>query len=87
MAAARWTSYDASFPAQMGGGDEKALPSRRQTSTAVKRKGREAPRAALRRSSSRIGQIEVARLARELNEVGSGPLGGSHSSIRKLRVE
>jgi hypothetical protein len=32
MAAALWTSYDASFPAQMGGGDKKALPSRRQTS-------------------------------------------------------
>ena len=30
MAGALWTSYDASFQAQMGGGDEKALPSRRQ---------------------------------------------------------
>jgi hypothetical protein len=34
----------------------------------LKLKGRNAPRAAPRRSSSRIGQIEVARLARELNE-------------------
>jgi hypothetical protein len=32
MAGALWTSYNASFPAQMGGGDEKALPSRRQAS-------------------------------------------------------
>ena len=31
MAGALWTSYDVSFPA-MGGGDEKALQSRRQTS-------------------------------------------------------
>jgi hypothetical protein len=31
MAGALWTSYDVSFP-RMGGGDEKALPSRRQTS-------------------------------------------------------
>ena len=31
MAGARWTSYDVSFPA-MGGGDEKALPSRQQAS-------------------------------------------------------
>jgi two-component system, NtrC family, sensor kinase len=35
---------------------------------ALKLKGRNAPRATPRRSSSRIGQIEVARLARELNE-------------------
>jgi hypothetical protein len=32
MAGALWTGYDASFPCQMGGGGEKALPSRRQTS-------------------------------------------------------
>ena len=32
MVGARGTSYHASFPAQMGGGDEKALPSRRQAS-------------------------------------------------------
>jgi SAM domain (Sterile alpha motif) len=32
MVGALWTSYDASFPVQMGGGDEKALPSTRQTS-------------------------------------------------------
>jgi hypothetical protein len=32
MAGALWTSYDVSFPAQMGGGDEKALQSREQTS-------------------------------------------------------
>jgi hypothetical protein len=31
MAGALWTSYDASFPA-MGGGNEKALQSRQQTS-------------------------------------------------------
>ena len=42
MAAALWTSYDASFPAQMGGGDEKALPSRRQTSQGATPQGVEA---------------------------------------------
>jgi hypothetical protein len=31
MAGALWNGYDVSFPA-MGGGDEKALPSRRRTS-------------------------------------------------------
>ena len=32
MAGTPRTSYDASFPAQIDGGDEKALPSRRQAS-------------------------------------------------------
>jgi hypothetical protein len=32
MAGATFARYDASFPAQMGGGDEEALPSRRQAS-------------------------------------------------------
>ena len=43
-------------------------PAKAQRRKALKLKGRNAPRAAPRRSSSRIGQIEVARLARELNE-------------------
>ena len=42
-------------------------PAKAQRPKALKLKGRNAPRAAPR-SSSRNGQIEVARLARELNE-------------------
>jgi two-component system NtrC family sensor kinase len=57
----------------MDGGDEKpsragGKPAKARRRKALKLKGRNAPRAAPRRSSSRIGQIEVARLARELNE-------------------
>ena len=50
-------------PSRAGG-----KPAKAQRRKALKLKGRNAPRAAPRRSSSRIGQIEVARLARELNE-------------------
>ena len=50
-------------PSRTGG-----KPAKAQRRKALKLKGRNAPRAAPRRSSSRIGQIEVARLARDLNE-------------------
>ena len=50
-------------PSRAGG-----KPAKAQRRKALKLKGRNAPRAAPRRSSSRIGQIEVARLARDLNE-------------------
>ena len=50
-------------PSRAGG-----KPAKARRRKALKLKGRRAPRAAPRRSSSRIGQIEVARLARELNE-------------------
>jgi sirohydrochlorin ferrochelatase len=50
-------------PSRAGG-----KPAKAQRRKALKLKGRNAPRAAPRRSSSRIGQIEVTRLARELNE-------------------
>jgi len=50
-------------PSRAGGKPAKERPRK-----AVKRKGRSAPRAAPRRSSSPIGQKAVARLAGELNE-------------------
>jgi two-component system NtrC family sensor kinase len=73
MAGALWTSYDASFPAKWVEAMKKPSragrkPAKARRRKALKLKGRRAPRAASRRSSSRIGQIEVARLARELNE-------------------
>ena len=72
MAAARWTSYHASFPARWveamkkpsraGGKPAKARPRK-----ALKRKGGSAPKAvSLGRSS--LGQTEVARLTRERDE-------------------
>ena len=73
MAGALWTSYDASFPAILVEAMKKSSraggkPAKARRRKALKLKGRNAPRAAPRRSSSRIGQIEVARLARDLNE-------------------
>jgi hypothetical protein len=73
MVGALWTSYDASFPARWAKAMKKpsragGKPAKARPDKAVKRKGRNAPGAAPRRSSSRIGQMEVARLARELNE-------------------
>ena len=50
-------------PSRAGG-----KPAKARRRKALKLKGRNAPRAAPRRSSSRIGQIEVARLASDLNE-------------------
>jgi hypothetical protein len=66
MAGALWTSYDASFPAIWVEAMKKpsragGKPAKAQRRKALKLKGRNAPRAAPRRSSSRIGQIEVAR--------------------------
>ena len=55
----------------MGGGDEKALQSRRQTSQGATPQGVEAqsPQSkAIRRGSSPAGQTEVAQLTRELKE-------------------
>jgi transcriptional regulator with GAF, ATPase, and Fis domain len=74
MAGALWTSYDASFPAQMGGGDEEALPSsgkppRARPRKATKLKGRRGPKAASRQSQSAADlEAELARLTRELND-------------------
>ena len=73
MAGALWTSYDASFPAIWVEAMKKpsragGKPAKARRRKALKLKGRNVPKAAPRRSSSRIGQIEVARLTRELNE-------------------
>ena len=72
MAGALSTSYDASSQ-PMGGGDEKALQSRRQTSQGatpqgVEAKGRNAPKALSHLGAAPAGQTEIARLTRELNE-------------------
>ena len=72
MAGALWTSYDALFPAIWVEAMKKpsragGKPAKARRRKALKLKGRNAPKAP-RRSSSRIGQIEVARLTRELNE-------------------
>ena len=72
MASAALTRYDASLPVK-GGGDEEALQSRRQPAkvrrrSALKPKGRSAPKAMPRRGSAPAGQTEVEQLTRELDE-------------------
>ena len=70
MAAARRTSYDASFPAR-GGGGEKVLPSRRQTSQGSTPFGVERPQRqshAPSRFNSPGQDTEAARLTRELDD-------------------
>jgi hypothetical protein len=73
MADARWTGYDASFPAWVEAmkrpsrGSGKPAKVRRRS--VLKPKGRSAPKAMPRRGSAPAGQdTEVARLTRELAE-------------------
>jgi GAF domain-containing protein len=73
MAAARWTSYDASFPAiwveaMKKPSHARGKPAKARPHKAVKREGR-APKALSKRTSSPASQeTQVARLTRELNE-------------------
>ena len=62
------------IPSSMGGGDEKALPSRRQPTWGATQKGVKAegvgraPKAASRQSQSAALQVELAQFTRELND-------------------
>ena len=90
MAGAPRTSYDASFPgiwveamkkpSRAGG-----KPAKAQRRKALKLKGRNAPRAAPRRSSSRIGQIEVARAPLATSNVCSRPLARAKPADQLIR--
>jgi GAF domain-containing protein len=73
MAGALWTGYDASFPGAWAEAVKKSSraggkPARVRRRSALKPKGRSAPKAMLRRGSAPAGQTEVARLTRELHE-------------------
>jgi GAF domain-containing protein len=72
VAGALWTGYDASFPAiwveamkpsRAGGKPANARPKK-----ALKRKGRNAPKALSHRGAAPARKTEIARLTRELNE-------------------